>query len=56
MSNLLAALGALLIVICVFGLFGLLVAGLVLGGFLMLSAWSLHVQAKPPVGPSRAVE
>ena len=50
LSNLIAALGTLLIVIAVAGLAGGWWACLVLGLFLLVSAYALHRQAQPVAG------
>jgi hypothetical protein len=49
LSNIIAALGTLLIVVAVAGLAGGWWACLVLGVFLLASAYALHLQAAPPV-------
>lgn len=56
LSNLIAALGTLLIVIAVAGLAGGWWACLVLGLFLLASAYALHLQAQAAAGDLATVQ
>lgn len=52
MSQLFAALGALVIVIAVFGLVGIWWSMIVLGLFLLASSFALHTHAQEPAAAS----
>ncbi|MDO8391051.1 MAG: hypothetical protein Q7V57_11225 [Actinomycetota bacterium] len=56
-SNLLAAVGVILIVVCIVSLFGWEIGGLVLGCFCLASSWSMfRWSASAPSGVQRVTD